>query len=83
MPKRYDHSLSELEKAKLGTLWVDNSSRIEGGESIHQLINRNRLILKRILSEEGIDGRILIISHGGVIFTILCRILMFRINVDE
>ncbi len=83
LAKRYDHSLSELEKAKLATLWVDYSSRIEGGESIHQLINRNRLILKKILSEEGIDGRILVISHGGVIYTILCRILMFKINIDE
>ena len=81
--QRYDHSLSELEKAKLATLWVDYSSKIEGGESIHQLINRNRVILKRILSGEGSDGRILIITHGGVIYTILCRIMMFKINVDE
>jgi probable phosphoglycerate mutase len=83
LAKRYDHSLSELEKAKLATLCVDYSSKIEGGESIHQLINRNRLILRRILSGEGIDERILIISHGGVIYTILCRILIFKIDVDE
>jgi broad specificity phosphatase PhoE len=83
LAKRYDHSLSEQEKARLATLWVDYSSKIEGGESINQLINRNRLILKRILSGEGIGEKILIISHGGVIYTILCRILMFKIDVDE
>ncbi|MHA1988943.1 MAG: histidine phosphatase family protein [Promethearchaeota archaeon] len=83
LAKRYDHSLSELEKAELATLWVDYNSKIEGGESINQLINRNRSILRRILSREGNGGRILIVSHGGAIYTILCRILMFKINVDE
>ena len=83
LSKRYDYSLSELEKAKLATLWVDYSTKIEGGESINQLIDRNLLFLRRILSGGNFDKRILIISHGGVIFTILCRILMFKINVDE
>ncbi|MHA1206758.1 MAG: histidine phosphatase family protein, partial [Candidatus Hodarchaeales archaeon] len=62
---------------------VDYDSKIEGGESINQLINRLQVILHKILSGASVNEKILIVAHGGVIYNILCRIWMFKINVDE
>ena len=83
LTRRFDHSLSEAERTMLATLWVNYDSKIDGGESMNQLISRIQSLLQKVLSETNPNGRILIISHGGVIYNILCRIWMFKINIDE
>jgi probable phosphoglycerate mutase len=83
LTKRFDHSLSSVERSHLATLWVDNNSKIDGGESINQLLKRLQVILQRISAVAGIGEKILIIAHGGVIYNILCRIWSFKINLDE
>ena len=83
LTKKFDHSLSDVERGMLATLWVDYDSKIDGGESINQLLFRIQSFIQRMLSENTLDGKVLIVTHGGVIYNLLCRIWMFKINIDE
>ena len=83
LERRFDHSLSDDERVKLSTIWVDFDSKIDGGESINQLLFRITSFLQTVLSEVTFDGKVLIVSHGGVIYNLLCRMWTFEINIDE